>query len=162
MLACDLDHSFNITTTWTGNDGRGTLDYRSYRRDHEMTGTGKTAAILGSSDPAFRGDGARYNPEELLIASLSACHMLWMLHLCANAGIVMTEYHDDATGTMELNEDGSGQFKRVLLRPNMVITDAARIAEATALHERAHHLCFIARSVNFPVDAEPAVQATVV
>jgi len=151
-----LDHSFNITTTWTGNDGQGTLDYRSYRRDHEMAAPGKSAPVLGSSDPAFRGDGTRYNPEELLIASLSACHMLWMLHLCANAGIVITKYTDDASGTMNLNEDGSGQFKRVVLRPHMTIADASQIAEATGLHAQAHHLCFIARSVNFPVDVEHA------
>lgn len=159
MLACNLNHTFHITTSWTGNDGRGTLDYRSYRRDHEMAGAGKSASILGSSDPAFRGDRSRYNPEELLIASLSACHMLWLLHLCANAGIVITEYTDKATGTMQLNEDGSGQFQRVLLRPSMTITDESRVLEAVALHDQAHHLCFIARSVNFLVDAEPEVRA---
>src|SRR5947209_930994 len=98
------DHQFRISTTWTGNNGQGTADYRSYRRDHEINGAGKSAPVSGSSDPGFRGDPSRYNPEELLVASLSACHMLWMLHLCADAGIVITEYCDDALGIMGLNE----------------------------------------------------------
>jgi organic hydroperoxide reductase OsmC/OhrA len=153
------EHSFRISTKWTGNDGSGTLNYRSYRRDHEMTGPTKSAPIAGSSDPAFRGDGSRYNPEELLIASLSACHMLWMLHLCADAGIVITEYQDEAAGTITLNADGAGQFTRVVLCPRMTITDSARTAEAEALHSRAHQLCFIARSVNFPVEHKPTVVA---
>ena len=151
------EHSFRISTTWTGNDGKGTADYRSYRRDHVTTGAAKSAPIAGSSDPAFRGDGSRYNPEELLVASLSACHMLWMLHLCADAGIVITDYQDDAEGTMVLASDGGGQFSRVVLRPRMTITDSARIGEAEALHARAHRLCFIARSVNFPVEHQATV-----
>lgn len=151
------EHSFRISTKWTGNTGKGTADYRSYRRDHEMTGPAKTAPIAGSSDPAFRGDGSRYNPEELLVASLSACHLLWILHLCADAGIVITEYQDDAAGTMLLDSDGGGHFSQVVLRPRMTITDPARIGDAEALHARAHHLCFIARSVNFPVEHEPTV-----
>ena len=151
------EHVFTISTQWTGNDGKGTLDYRSYRRDHQMTAPGKVRPIDGSSDPAFRGDRSRYNPEELLVASLSACHMLWMLHLCADARIVIVDYQDDASGAMALHSDGGGQFSRVVLRPRMTITDPGRIAEAEALHTRAHQLCFIARSVNFPVEHEPAV-----
>ncbi len=154
------DHSFQISTKWTGNNGQGTADYRSYRRDHEITGAAKSASIAGSSDPAFRGDASRYNPEELLIASLSACHLLWVLHLCAEAGIVVTDYEDDATGAMALHSDGGGQFRRVVLRPRVTITDPARIAEAQALHARAHQLCFIARSVNFLVEHQPTVLTT--
>jgi organic hydroperoxide reductase OsmC/OhrA len=153
------EHSYRIETKWTGNDGSGTANYRAYRRDHEVTGPGKGGTIPGSSDPAFRGDGTRYNPEELLVASLSACHMLWMLHLCAESGIVITEYDDQAIGTMLESEDGAGQFTRVVLRPRMTIADSARIAEAMALHAKAHQLCFIARSVNFPVEHEPVVMA---
>ena len=153
------DHVFTISTEWTGNDGHGTRDYRSYRRDHEMTAPGKSRLIEGSSDPAFRGDGSRYNPEELLVASLSACHMLWMLHLCADAGIVITDYRDDASGTMAIHSDGGGQFSRVVLRPRMTITDPGRLADAETLHARAHQLCFIARSVNFPVEHQPTVVA---
>jgi len=150
------EHHFTITTTWTGNRGTGTSSYRAYARDHHISSGGKLAEIPCSSSPAFRGDSARYNPEELMIASLSACHMLWFLHLCADAGIAVHEYRDDADGTMQLNPDGSGQFSQVVLRPTVRLGDSSRAAETPALHERAHHLCFIARSVNFPVLCEPA------
>ena len=153
------EHHYRITTTWTGNLGTGTSDYRAYSRDHEIKIVGKRAPLAGSSDAAFRGDPARYTPEELLVASLSACHMLWFLHLCADAGIVVVEYQDAASGAMSESEDGSGEFTRVILRPRAVITDSSRIAEAVALHTRAHQLCFIARSVNFPVQHEPVVVA---
>jgi organic hydroperoxide reductase OsmC/OhrA len=153
------EHRYRITTTWTGNLGTGTSDYRAYSRDHEITIASKTAPLPGSSDAAFRGDPARYTPEELLVASLSACHMLWFLHLCADAGIVVTEYEDAASGAMSENADGSGEFTRVVLRPRAVIADSARVADAMALHPRAHELCFIARSVNFPVEHEPVVVA---
>jgi organic hydroperoxide reductase OsmC/OhrA len=120
-------------------------------------GEGKSAPIPGSSDPAFRGDPARYNPEELLVGTLSTCHMLWVLHLCAEAGIVVTEYADDAWGEMVEHADGSGEFTRVLLRPRMRITDAARTADAVAIHDAAHRLCFLARSMRFAVEHEPVV-----
>ena len=151
------EHQYRITTNWTGNLGTGTSDYLAYSRDHEIEIVGKSAPLAGSSDAAFRGDPARYTPEELLVASLSACHMLWFLHLCADAGIVVIEYEDAASGTMSEHADGSGEFTGVILRPRAVITDAARIADAIALHARAHELCFIARSVNFPVEHEPVV-----
>lgn len=153
------EHHYRITTTWTGNLGTGTSDYRAYSRNHEITIAGKIASLPGSSDAVFRGDPARYTPEELLVASLSACHMLWFLHLCAEAGIVVTEYEDSASGEMSEHADGSGEFIRVVLRPRVVITDSASIADAMALHARAHQRCFIARSVNFPVQHEPVVVA---
>ncbi|MBL0161886.1 MAG: OsmC family protein [Bryobacterales bacterium] len=148
-------HSFRIHTTWTGNQGAGTSSYRAYRREHEIIGPAKASTIHGSSAPEFLGDPSRYNPEELLISALSACHMLWALHLCAEAGIIVTAYHDEATGDMAMNPDGSGQFTQVILRPHVAITDPARIPDLPALHHRAHELCFIARSVNFDVRLEP-------
>jgi organic hydroperoxide reductase OsmC/OhrA len=150
-------HTYRLTMTWTGNLGTGTSGYRAYSRNHEYAADGKLTTIHGSSDPAFRGDASRYNPEELLVASLSSCHMLWLLHLCADAGIVVTDYRDEAEGTMRENTDGSGEFSRVVLRPRMTITDASRIEEAKALHHRAHAMCFIARSVKFAVEHEPQV-----
>jgi len=150
-------HNYRIITEWTGNLGAGTANYRAYSRNHRISAAKKNATIHGSADPHFRGDGAGYNPEELLVASLSTCHMLWVLHLCADAGIVITAYEDDAIGEMAENEDGSGQFTRVLLRPRMTITDGARVEEARALHDTAHHFCFIARSVNFSVYHEAVV-----
>ena len=151
------EHQYRVTTTWTGNLGVGTSDYHSYSRNHEIKILGKSAPLPASSDTAFRGDPARYTPEELLVASLSSCHMLWYLHLCADAGIVVTEYEDAAQGLMAEHPDGSGEFTRVLLRPRVVIADPSRIADAVALHRRAHQPCFVARSVNFPVEHEPVV-----
>jgi organic hydroperoxide reductase OsmC/OhrA len=152
-------HRYQVTNTWTGNLGKGTSAYTAYSRNHEISAAAKSAAIPGSSDPAFRGDAARYNPEELLVGALSACHMLWALHYCADAGIVITDYRDDALGEMVERPDGSGEFTRVTLRPRMTITDASRIADAVALHQRVHHVCALARSVNFEVLCEPVVTA---
>lgn len=150
-------HEFSIVTSWTGNAGTGTSAYSAYRRDHLIAGQGKAAPIEGSSDPAFRGDGSRYNPEELLIASLSSCHMLWYLHLCADAGIVVTAYRDEASGTLEISPGGGGRFTRVVLRPHVGLADAADAEKAAQLHHSAHEKCFIAESVNFPVDCESIV-----
>jgi organic hydroperoxide reductase OsmC/OhrA len=139
--------------------GTGTSAYSAYSRAHELSGADKTAAIPGSSDPMFRGDRTRYNPEELLLGALSACHMLWVLHLCADAGITVTEYVDEAWGELAEHEDGSGEFTRVVLRPRMSITEADRIDDAAAIHRKAHAVCAMARSVNFPVEHEPQVNA---
>src|SRR3974390_2089507 len=127
-MAAERKHFYRTTTRWTGNLGTGTSAYAAYSRSHEVSGAGKSSAIAGSSDPAFRGDPARYNPEELLVSALSACHMLWVLHLCADAGIVITAYQDQPEGEMVEYADGSGHFTRVVLRPRMTITDAGRIA----------------------------------
>jgi organic hydroperoxide reductase OsmC/OhrA len=153
-------HRYIVTNRWTGNLGSGTSAYTAYSRNHELSGGGKSAPIPGSSDPAFRGDPSRYNPEELLVGALSTCHMLVLLHLCADAGIVVVDYSDQAEGEMVEHPDGSGEFTRATLRPKMTITDAARIPDAVALHHRVHELCFIARSVKFPVECEPTVTAS--
>ncbi|HEV7136782.1 MAG TPA: OsmC family protein [Steroidobacteraceae bacterium] len=144
-------HQYAVSIAWTGNDGSGTQSYRSYRRDHEIAAAGKPP-IPGSSDPAFRGDRARYNPEELLVASLSSCHMLWYLHLCSVNGIVVLDYHDEAAGTLQEEDDGAGTFVRVVLKPRVTVAGGSDRGKALALHEEAHHLCFIARSVRFPVE----------
>jgi organic hydroperoxide reductase OsmC/OhrA len=151
-------HQYAVSVAWTGNDGSGTQSYRSYRRDHEISAAGKPV-IPGSSDPAFRGDRARYNPEELLVASLSSCHMLWYLHLCAVNGIVVLDYRDEADGTMQEEEDGGGAFVHVVLKPRVTIASGGDRAKALALHEEAHHLCFIARSVRFAVDVAAEIAA---
>jgi organic hydroperoxide reductase OsmC/OhrA len=144
-------HGYQIQVDWTGNDGEGTKTYRSYRRDHTISATGKPV-IPGSSDPSFRGDGSRYNPEEMLVASLSSCHMLWYLHLCSANQVTVLDYHDAATGTMEEQANGSGEFTRVVLHPKVTIAAGDDRAKAVALHEEAHQCCFIANSVNFPVE----------
>jgi organic hydroperoxide reductase OsmC/OhrA len=146
-------HRYETTVAWTGNTGTGTSGYRDYQRTHEVSAGGKPM-IPGSSDPAFRGDPARWNPEELLVASLSQCHMLWFLHVCAAEGVVVTDYRDRAAGTMVETPDGGGHFERVVLRPEVRFASPAHAERAAELHERAHHRCFIANSVNFPVDCE--------
>jgi organic hydroperoxide reductase OsmC/OhrA len=158
-MAAERIHEYRVTNRWTGNRGEGTSGYRAYSRDHELSGAEKTAAIAGSSDSLFRGDRARYNPEELLVGAVSACHMLWVLHLCADAGVVVTEYVDEARGEMVEHADGSGEFRRVVLRPRMTIGDASRIGDAIGLHDRAQELCALARSMNFAVVHEPIVTA---
>jgi organic hydroperoxide reductase OsmC/OhrA len=151
-------HTYEVGVEWTGSDGVGTKSYPSYRRDHIIRGAGKPA-IPGSSDPSFRGDAARYNPEELLVASLSACHMLWYLHLCSTHGVVVLDYQDAASGVMEESDDGSGSFVRVSLKPMVRIAAGGDPEKAVALHHKAHEFCFLARSVRFPVEVFPEVAA---
>jgi len=152
----DHEHIYSIQVTWTGNLGQGTRSYRAYARDHEMAAAGKPM-ILGSSDPAFRGDRTRYNPEDLLVMSLSACHMLWYLHLAAEAGVVVVDYADQARGVMLETASGGGRFTSAVLRPTVTILPGADLALAAHLHTQAHELCFIANSVNFPVTCEPTI-----
>jgi organic hydroperoxide reductase OsmC/OhrA len=151
-------HSYQLLLSWTGNRGPGTSSYRAYTRDHELQGSGKPA-IAGSADPAFRGDPHRWNPEELLVASLAQCHMLWYLHLAATAGVIVTAYSDAPTGTMIEDADGGGQFSEVVLRPTVTVAEAAARHRAHALHDEVDALCFIARSVRFPVRHHPTTLA---
>ena len=148
------EHKYQTTVEWTGNHGTGTSGYRAYGREHVIR-SGNKPEIPGSSDPAFLGDPSRWNPEELLLASVSACHKLWYLHLCADARLVVTSYIDHAEGKMRLTEDGGGHFEEVTLRPTVTIRKGYDPELARSLHARAHHLCFIANSVNFEVRVEP-------
>ena len=156
-MANTREHRYVVTVSWTGNLGSGTSGYRDYAPDCEMAAEGKPA-IPGSADPAFRGDRSRWNPEELLVASLSACHQLSYLYLAAAAGIVVTAYSDRAEGVMELTPAGVGRFKSVTLHPTVTLKAGGDIGQARALHERAHELCFIANSVNFHVGCEPEIK----
>lgn len=151
------EHRYPATIRWMGNTGTGTSAYRAYKRDHSIEADGKPA-IPGSSDPSFRGDKTRWNPEELVVAALSACHQLWYLHLCADAGVVVTAYEDHAEGILAEEAGGAGQFTRAVLRPKATITAASDPKLALSLHEKAHAMCFIARSVRFPVECEPTVE----
>ena len=143
-------HHYKTTIKWTGNLGPGTYTYKSYERSHTISVAGKQP-IQGSSDAAFRGDKSKLNPEELLVSSLSACHMLWYLHLCAEAGVVVTDYSDDATGAMQETSDGGGFFTEVTLNPVVTVANQSMVGKATELHQTANALCFIANSVKFPV-----------
>ena len=149
------EHSYQITLTWTGNKGQGTSDYRAYDRAYEIEVTGKPT-ITGSSDPAFRGDRTKYNPEELFVAAISSCHMLWYLHLCADAEVVVISYRDRAWGKM-CQQDKGGRFTEVILKPKVVIGPNSDLQKAEQLHHKAHEHCFIANSVNFPIICQPLV-----
>lgn len=150
------EHHYAVSLQWTGNRGTGSSGYRDYDRSYDLQAAGKPT-LQGSADPTFRGDRTRWNPEEMLLSALSSCHMLAYLHLCADAGVVVLSYSDDASGTMLLQPDGSGHFTSVTLRPTVQIARENNIETANALHHRAHELCFIANSVNFPVECEPLV-----
>ncbi len=147
-------HYYSLTVDWTGNKGKGTENYWAYDRSHVISTKGK-APINGSSDPNFKGDKTKYNPEELLVASLSSCHMLWYLHLCSEAGVIVVEYTDHATGIMEETSNGGGRFTEVILCPIVTVTDGSMTDKANELHKKANDLCFIANSVNFPVHHKP-------
>ena len=147
-------HRYATKTIWTGNHGTGTSDYKAYERSHIIRISGKPD-IAGSSDPSFRGDKTKHTPEDLFVSTLSTCHMLWYLHLCAVNGILVTAYEDEATGVMEEQSDGGGHFTSVTLQPIVTIATPDLVDKALQLHEDAHKLCFIARSVNFAVKHEP-------
>jgi organic hydroperoxide reductase OsmC/OhrA len=149
-------HRYELSLEWLGNRGSGTTGYRDYDRTHEVRGPGKPP-IAGSSDAHFRGDAGRWNPEELLVAALSQCHMLWYLHLAAVAGVVVTDYTDTPSGTMLEEPDGAGQFEEAILRPVVTVSSADMTEMAQSLHADAEANCFIARSVNFPVRCEATV-----
>ncbi|HUJ33360.1 MAG TPA: OsmC family protein [Candidatus Acidoferrum sp.] len=151
-------HRYAVTVEWTGNTGAGTSGYKSYERRHEITAGDGKPPISGSSDPVFRGDPGRWNPEELLVASLAACHKLWYLHLCAMAGVVVVAYVDHAEGEMEETADGGGHFLRVVLRPQVTLATSSDPVKARELHYAAHAKCFIANSVNFPIEHEPVIR----
>lgn len=152
-------HEFQLETVWVGNQGSGTSDYKAYSRAHVIRASGKPE-IQGSSDTVFYGDATRWNPEELLIAALSQCHMLSFLHVAQAAGVVVESYEDQASGVLETRPDGSGQITEVTLRPRIQVS-AGEVSQIPALHQRANELCFIANSVNFPVHHEPHTDSPV-
>ncbi|MBA1146175.1 OsmC family protein [Ectothiorhodospiraceae bacterium WFHF3C12] len=147
-------HEYHVAVRWTGNLGTGTSGYRDFSRAHEIAAEGKPT-LTGSADPAFRGDAREYNPEDLLVASLSACHMLWFLHLCAVKGLIVEAYEDNPEGIMVEDDSGGGRFRAVTLRPRVVFGGKADPSAVEACHHEAHEKCFIANSMNFPVTVEP-------
>ncbi len=147
-------HNYTLKVKWTGNTGTGTSGYKDYERSHSILVENKVE-LFCSSDPAFRGDESKHNPEDLLLASVSSCHMLFYLHLCAVAGITVTKYVDNVTGIMVETENGDGKFTEVTLCPTVTISDSSMVQKANELHKKANELCFIANSLNFPVYHKP-------
>ena len=149
------EHRYRSSVVWTGNTGAGTSGYVAYERAHVISAPGK-ADIAGSSDKAFRGDATCWNPEDMLVASASTCHMLWYLHLCAVNGVVVLDYRDEPEGLMIEEADGSGAFKRIVLRPQVRLSAASSEARARELHHEAHRMCFVANSLKCEITTEPA------
>ena len=149
-------HEYQALIAWTGNRGTGTSGYKAYDRSWDLKSPGKPV-LACSNDPNLGGDKAKYNPEDMLIAALSSCHMLWYLHLCAVGGVTVTAYEDAPTGRLNMDRDGSGQFESVTLHPKVAVTAESDHDKARALHGEIHKYCFIARSVNFPVRIEPEI-----
>jgi organic hydroperoxide reductase OsmC/OhrA len=150
------EHRYEVRSTWTGDRGTGTSGYRDYDRAVTIEVAGKPD-LLASADKPFRGDPSRWNPEDLLVAALSECHLLSYLHACVQAGVVVVAYRDDASGLMVEDGHGGGAFREVVLRPHVVVADESMVDAATAAHAKAHEWCFIANSVNFPVRHEPTI-----
>jgi organic hydroperoxide reductase OsmC/OhrA len=149
------EHRYSVTVRWTGNLGTGTSAYRAYSRDHDIRIEG-LPDLQGSADPTFHGDRTRYNPEQLLLTALSQCHMLSFLHVAVKRGVVVTAYEDHADAVMRLNRDGSGQFEEATLNPHVTTAEATPDGLLADMHHEANQLCFIARSVNFPVRHSPS------
>lgn len=150
------NHHYKTKTTWTGNTGESTKNYRSYQRNYTISVDGK-ADVLGSSDPSFLGDSQLHNPEDLLLASVSSCHLLWYLHLCSVNKILVVDYQDFAEGTMIEEENGSGKFTEIILKPRIVVKEKEMVEKAMKLHQEANEMCFIANSLNFKIKHEPEI-----
>ena len=150
------EHQYKVKIKWTGNLGQGTSSYTAYSRNHEIEADSKPL-ILCSSDPTFKGDPSRYNPEDLFVSTLSSCHMLWYLHLCSINKITVLQYEDNPVGTMVLEESGKGHFKNVILYPSVVIREKDKMELAKKLHQQAHDYCFIANSVSFKVNCQAVI-----
>ncbi len=150
------EHQYSVKINWTGNLGDGTKDYAAYSRNYIIS-TKNKVNIQASSDTIFRGDADKYNPEELFLASISSCHMLWYLHLCSDAGIIVTDYTDDPKGILDLKKN-NGCFTSVTLHPKVTITDINQISLAEALHSEANKKCFIANSCNFTIHHIPKIE----
>jgi organic hydroperoxide reductase OsmC/OhrA len=148
-----MEHEYISQVRWTGDRGRGTTDYKGYDRTWDIVVPGK-APIHCSNDPLLGGDPQKMNPEDLLLSALSACHMLWYLHLASEAGIVVTSYVDCPSAMGEVSPDGAGRFVSATLRPEITVNPGTDLLEADAIHHRIHYKCFIARSVNFPINYE--------
>jgi organic hydroperoxide reductase OsmC/OhrA len=151
------EHAYSAHIIWHGNSGDGTSSYNSYGRQYRVAISGKPD-LEASADPMFRGEGEKHNPEDLFVASISACHMLTYLALCARKGVRVVAYEDEARGTMSLDGRGGGRFEKITLRPRVSVADAKDIAAAKALHRTAHEQCFIANSCSVPIENEPTVQ----
>ena len=151
------EHRYSAQLVWNGNRGEGTASYNAYGREYRIVFEGKPP-IDGSADPTFRGDPAKLNPEDMLVAAVVSCHMLSYLALCAREKISVVSYEDSAEGIMRTDSKGGGRFESITLHPVVSIANGEHRQRAMELHERAHELCFIASSCNFPIHHQATVK----
>jgi organic hydroperoxide reductase OsmC/OhrA len=151
-------HHYDLNLVWTGASLGPTESYATFSREYRIDIKGKPS-ISGSADPGYHGDPALANPEEMLLAALSACHMLSYLAVCAFSKIRVLSYEDSASGTLGETGPQRSAFTEAVLRPRVLVAAGSDATKAKALHEQAHKICFISNSVNFPVrhEAEIAV-----
>ena len=152
----NTQHNYKLGVKWTGNQGTETFNHKDFERSYTIQIENK-ADIFGSSDPEFRGDKTKHNPEELLLASVSSCHMLWYLYLCYEAQIMVINYVDNATAILEETENGNGKFSSITLNPIITVTEESMVEQATELHKKANEFCFVANSLNLKVDHQPII-----
>ena len=152
----NTQHNYKLAVKWTGNQGSGTSNYNEFERSYAIQIENKVV-IHGSSDPEFRGDRTKHNPEELLLAATSSCHMLWYLHFCSENKIIVVDYIDNATAILQETENGNGKFSSITLNPIVTVTEKAMIEQATELHKKANEFCFVANSLNFKVEHQPVI-----
>ena len=152
----NTQHNYKLAVKWTGNQGSGTSNYNEFERSYAIQIENKIV-INGSSDPEFRGDRTKHNPEELLLAATSSCHMLWYLHFCSENKIIVVDYIDNATAILQETENGNGKFSSITLNPIVTVTEKAMIEQATELHKKANEFCFVANSLNFKVEHQPVI-----
>jgi organic hydroperoxide reductase OsmC/OhrA len=151
---------YAASVIWTGNLGEGTASYTAYGRDFTVVVPGKPE-LYGSADAAYRGSSDRHNPEELFLASLAACQMLFYLSLCGQHGIRVLSYESRAAGGLTPLENGGGRFEGIALTPVVTVAGGTDTELAIRLHDRAHERCFIANSCSVPIRRRLVVRTEV-
>ena len=143
-----MEHKYQLKLNWTGGSE---IDAIQNDRMYEVL-IDRKPTIYGSADKPFFGDPEKYNPEDLLLAALSACHMMSFMYVCRKLGIKVYHYEDHATGLLKINQDGTGQFEFAELKPKVKADHMPDGMIFKELNSRAAKLCFIKRSINFTVN----------
>ena len=145
-----MKHLFKAKLNWNSIPKEVITNTKRYTKTHQIAIDGKEILNV-SAAKAFKGDPNLYNPEDLLLSSVVSCHMMSYLYVCSQNDITVVSYQDNAEGTLEVLENGSGRFVEIRLNPSVIIKEKEKIAQALSLHTKASELCFIANSCNFPI-----------
>ena len=153
-----MNHLFKVALNWIKKEPQTDSSTRIYTKSHHISIEGKPDLEV-SAAKAFKGDPNLYNPEDLLLSSLTSCHMMSYLYCCMQYKIEVISYQDHSEATLQVNPDGSGKIVKVDLFPEIIISNSSQIELALSLHKKANELCFIANSCNFPVYHHPKCNA---